>query len=171
MINTSGEFHFPGDNFLGPGTDIVNRVMQGIKPKSFADSTARDHDIDYLISSGSSLGAIRDDYKAILSNWSNLDLDALALKLGLMLRTTGNVLTFGQLFNYNHPLPGKTPEQTALIGKMLKDKVDYEKTHTPIIEPIKFVGRSPYLVQQPQLLPSIGHRPSVLDFAQTTNIP
>jgi len=44
---TSKEKHFFKANFIGPGTNIVKRVKENVKPMTKVDSAARQHDLDY----------------------------------------------------------------------------------------------------------------------------
>lgn len=38
----------PGHNYLGPGTDIINNLHEGVAPTDDADLLAMQHDYDYL---------------------------------------------------------------------------------------------------------------------------
>jgi hypothetical protein len=42
-----GEHHFPGYQYLGPGTNLETRLALGIKPITDLDRIAMYHDIDY----------------------------------------------------------------------------------------------------------------------------
>ena len=53
------EFHLPGYQYLGPGTDLEKRLKRGDPGKSRLDSIAKQHDIDYTKAMN-----IRDKWKA-----------------------------------------------------------------------------------------------------------
>lgn len=42
-----GEFHFPGHNFTGPGTNLEARLARGDKPVDPTDEASMIHDIAY----------------------------------------------------------------------------------------------------------------------------
>src|SRR3954452_11766516 len=44
-----GEIHFPGSNYLGPGTKFKERIKQGVKPVDRVDEAAMHHDLAYHI--------------------------------------------------------------------------------------------------------------------------
>jgi hypothetical protein len=46
------------------------------------------------------------------------------MRVGLGARTLGNILTFGQLANFNQPLPGKSVKETREIGDQLQKHLD-----------------------------------------------
>ena len=46
---TVGEVHFPGSNFLGPGTRFVERIKNGDKPTDRVDEAAMYHDLAYHV--------------------------------------------------------------------------------------------------------------------------
>ena len=41
------EKHLPFGNYVGPGTDIMRRIAEGVKPTTKTDRAAQRHDIDY----------------------------------------------------------------------------------------------------------------------------
>ena len=45
---SSGQYHFPGYNYLGPGTKIEENIESGIEPINDTDAAAKAHDLDYL---------------------------------------------------------------------------------------------------------------------------
>lgn len=45
-INYTQEWHLPGYNYVGPGTDIEARVMNGIQPINTLDASALIHDVE-----------------------------------------------------------------------------------------------------------------------------
>ena len=44
-----GEMHFPGSNYLGPGTKFIERVQKGDKPTDRVDEAAMHHDLAYAV--------------------------------------------------------------------------------------------------------------------------
>lgn len=44
----SKEWHLPFHNFIGPGTHILTRLKNGVKPINKADAAALIHDVEYL---------------------------------------------------------------------------------------------------------------------------
>jgi hypothetical protein len=112
--------HYPGSNFTGPGTKITTSVVTGIQPTSYVDAIARQHDIDYLISNGSAIGALHDDVKAILNSYLSLTPEAFAMRFGLGVRTALNLLSLGYFGNYNTNILGLSQNETKLVGQYLK---------------------------------------------------
>ena len=47
MINLQGEWHLPGHNFTGPGTDLKYRLEQGQDPVNKVDALSLHHDMRY----------------------------------------------------------------------------------------------------------------------------
>lgn len=119
----STEYHYPGTNYLGPGTRVTTNIVNDVQPTSYIDGLARQHDIDYMLSSGSYTGAVAADIKAILGSYAEISLQSIALRLGLSARLLANTLTFGQLANYNLNLPNMSHEQTQQVGQLLNDKI------------------------------------------------
>lgn len=89
--------HYPGDSYLGPGTDVVGKILSNTGAKSPNDYVAMQHDIDYL----SGREPIASDINAILR--ANNSPDGLALKLGLGSRVVGDILAgpFHKLTHFN----------------------------------------------------------------------
>lgn len=78
------EWHVPGNQFLGPGTHIVDRINRRVLPSNRTDFVAMLHDIDYLMGAGDK-GWTRDaDFRAI-SQARNSILDHI-MKVGLSFR-------------------------------------------------------------------------------------
>jgi len=71
------ELHWPGTNYLGPGTHVFDNISNNLKPTSYMDSVALLHDIDY--------SKDMDPYKADLLAISRADntMQGFALKAGL----------------------------------------------------------------------------------------
>jgi len=109
------EFHFPGTNYLGPGTHVINRIMSGVEPTSYDDALALRHDIEYLADGEKH----HSDYRAYSSaSWSSLE--GLALKFGLLGRSVIDKIAHfvGKEFHFN----GRTdtsPISTKLLQAAL----------------------------------------------------
>lgn len=43
----SGQFHYPGYNYLGPGTKVYDKISEGKAPVNDSDAAAMNHDLDY----------------------------------------------------------------------------------------------------------------------------
>lgn len=43
-----GEVHIHGANFIGPGTETLERIKHGVKPTTRIDAAAMMHDLDYI---------------------------------------------------------------------------------------------------------------------------
>lgn len=86
-------FHYPGLDYLGPGTPIVSNIINKVRPKSINDAVALQHDIDYL----SGENRYWSDLKAIYR--SKPGLDGTALRLGLSVRMLLDLITSGTPLN------------------------------------------------------------------------
>lgn len=42
------QFHLPGHNYTGPGTNLLLNIEKGLKPINDVDKAALDHDIEYF---------------------------------------------------------------------------------------------------------------------------
>lgn len=114
------EMHYPGTQYLGPGTHIGTKIIKQIKPKSYIDGIAMQHDIDYLKSAGSRVGQIKADIRAFVKSYGSISLQALAMRAGLMGRLIGDILTNGSMFQFNQTLPGMTNNQTRQFGNYIE---------------------------------------------------
>jgi hypothetical protein len=76
--------HWPGNNFMGPGTHVIDRVMNGVQPTSRVDEISREHDIDYLDTTAEPIWA---DIKAVTSLGFDPSVEANAMRLGLGARS------------------------------------------------------------------------------------
>lgn len=123
-METSTEFHYPGSNYTGPGTHIIQKILNHVPPVSHTDAIARQHDIDYLISAGNSNQALIDDSNAI-SRINDVSLESVAMFLGLTARGVINTV-FPGLANFNTPIKGLSVEQTHDIGVYLNEKLHEE---------------------------------------------
>ncbi len=53
MLNErSWELHYPGYKYMGPGTHVVERARQGIKPTNWLDEISYRHDLAYIKANG-----------------------------------------------------------------------------------------------------------------------
>lgn len=86
-LDINSGIHFPGDQYLGPGTNVIEKILQGVQPNGHNDYVAQQHDIDYL-SNNDPLGS---DISAIISTDNSPD--GLALKLGLGARVVSDLLS------------------------------------------------------------------------------
>lgn len=114
IIEDSWQKHYPGSNYMGPGTHVYNNVKSQILPNSYMDAVALMHDINYLRYTGDSRIIDRADLLAIRD--ADDTFAGTTLKMGLAARTKLG-LTF------DSPLKGKTPEETNYIGWRLQDYV------------------------------------------------
>lgn len=84
--------HYPGLNYMGPGTHAVKRIMNDVKPNGPVDSIAQLHDVDFLTDDE----PIYSDLKAIARANQVTDyryqLQASAMKLGLGTRSMVDAL-------------------------------------------------------------------------------
>jgi len=119
---TGIQFHYPGSNFTGPGTHVAYNILNNILPTSKTDYVARQHDIDYLKSSGDPFQAMIDDAKAIAR--SDFSLEGLAMKTGLFSRMAGSLYTGFNSFNFNQN--NDTHEFNRQKGAILQSIIDSE---------------------------------------------
>jgi hypothetical protein len=71
---------------MGPGTHIITKILNGVKPNSKTDAIAMIHDIDYLTQEE----PIYSDLRAIFQ--SGFDLEGLVMKTGLGMRSVLDAL-------------------------------------------------------------------------------
>jgi len=120
------ELHYPGTNYLGPGTKVMTNLFNGVRPVSYIDSLAQQHDIDYLSSVGSNFSAIMADLKAIKNSYNEISLQAISMRVGLLARIAFSLSTFGVFIKFNRPINGLTMEETkeaAILAQTAKDKM------------------------------------------------
>jgi len=119
------EYHYPGTNYLGPGTNVEKRIRRGDQPTSYIDKIARQHDVDFLISNGSMVGGLMDNIRAISKAYLNpLSLQSMAMRLGLSAENLLRIISFGNI-QYNTKLPGRTQEETRNIGLSLDKYINH----------------------------------------------
>ncbi len=78
------EWHFPGQNFTGPGTHIYSNIIQGIEPRNRTDFATMMHDVDYMIATNNKEALISDIQAMKRSDYS---LAGTTTKMGLALRS------------------------------------------------------------------------------------
>jgi len=78
------QWHFPGQNYTGPGTHILSNIYHHVKPNNKTDFVTLVHDVDYGIAENA-VDAWKADYKAI-KNADN-DLSGIVTKVGLTARS------------------------------------------------------------------------------------
>lgn len=124
MINreTTPEYHYPGMNYMGPGTHILTKIRDGVQPVNQIDEIALHHDLDYLRANDNYWQLITADVKAMKQ--ADLSLPGIAMVLGLSLRSVLSTLTFNQ-FNFS----GNSPKLTTEELKFLDDYVAEHHTH------------------------------------------
>lgn len=79
----STEWHFPGQNYTGPGTHIYDRVRRGVLPNNRTDAATLLHDVDYMIATNRFMAEEADNRAIKLSDYSPA---GVATKLGLTIR-------------------------------------------------------------------------------------
>lgn len=93
---TTTEWHFPGQQYTGPGTHIVTRLLSSSLPANKTDFVTMLHDIEYM---GKST-PLSSDIRAIRN--SDYTLQGLATKMGLITRSVIDALPFVNL-KFNKP--------------------------------------------------------------------
>lgn len=83
--NTS-EIHFPGYNYMGPGTHVLERIKNGISPVNSLDMVAKKHDIEYATGTD----PITADIRAIARTMPISNIDKIFMLIGLGARTYGD---------------------------------------------------------------------------------
>jgi len=110
---------------MGPGTHVVDRVFQGVRPTSQPDSVALQHDIDYLTKEE----PIISDLRAIVR--SNNSFQGQIMKAGLMSRSIADAFFhMNPIANLLHINPTHINNRTdslkytdSELNKRLKDEV------------------------------------------------
>jgi len=92
------EYHYPGHNYTGPGTNVVRRIFRGDMPVNYQDAVTLLHDVDYMSHMSPD---VADDKAISLSDYS---LSGIVTKMGLTIRKA-----LGLRFN-----------APSYIGKVLK---------------------------------------------------
>lgn len=110
IIETSTEFHFPGQQFTGPGTHVIAKLKADIQPANKTDFVTLLHDIDYLRTAGLPEKQRAADARALF--YAPLDLPGVATNLGLLSRNF-----FGLTFNA--PIKGLTAAETRQVGEQV----------------------------------------------------
>jgi len=107
------EFHYPGANYMGPGTNVARRISNYSMPTSRADAIAILHDIDYL-GAMNQFDLVKADNKAI-GLASNSSLAEIAMKVGLSSRKFLHL-----------PLQGQRPVDALILKNIIKNDHLYQ---------------------------------------------
>lgn len=148
LKETNSEFHYPGTNYLGPGTHLFNNVKNKIRPTSYVDQIALEHDLDYTQLVGKS--TYDADIKAIKKAFNKPSIQSVAMITGL-----GTKIIMDKIIGdkFNKPFKDKTAEETYFIGQQLIQEVNNNKEQFEYIAPVKSgnLRREPYsLIKQQQ---------------------
>lgn len=128
MSEDGYQFHFPGQEFTGPGTHIVSKLQQHILPRNKTDFATMLHDVDYLINNSDN--PIVSDFNSMLnSDWT---IPGLVTKFGLGVKATSSAL-YGTP-SFNNPLSGKTAKETRDIGLKLKDYISNDRKYSKLFQ-------------------------------------
>lgn len=57
MANNYPSVHYPGHNYTGPGTNVINNILKGVKPTNINDYYAALHDLHCIGATGCSINA------------------------------------------------------------------------------------------------------------------
>lgn len=106
-METATEYHFPGQNFTGPGTHVISRLKQRQKPTNKTDFATLLHDIDYMRTAGNPKAQNAADLRAIKN--AGRDLAGLATTIGLGSRSLLGL-------EFNQASEGDTIEHTRRAG-------------------------------------------------------
>jgi len=121
-IGLTKEYHMPGYNYMGPGTNVLNRLERLDNPINIIDEIAKQHDIDFLMTSGEYTGGLLSNIKAIYKTYIDpLSIDGFIMRAGLSLENLIRTITFGKII-FNTNLPNLSNEETKVIGNYLNDK-------------------------------------------------
>lgn len=111
------QFHYPGQEFTGPGTHIVTKILSGVLPSNKTDFVTMLHDIEYLSKTPPNLS----DLRAITN--SDNTFAGLITKLGLSARILLDSITNSIKFN--------TPTN---ISNVLFDYVGSSEKYKPLFD-------------------------------------
>ncbi len=91
------ELHYPGSNYMGPGTHVLSRLLRGVKPTSYNDALALKHDIEYLQDGE----MFESDLRAAFNSTGGLQ--GALMKIGLLSRSAIDAFLhlFGSKFHLN----------------------------------------------------------------------
>lgn len=106
--------HFPGQEFTGPGTHVITKILGSVMPRNKTDFVTMLHDIDYLRNAGLRKGADLADELAIRN--ADYSSPGIATKVGLTVRKALGL-------NFNKAMSGYTDEQTRKLGALLMNHV------------------------------------------------
>ena len=83
IIEDSIQYHFPGQNYTGPGTHVYTNIMNYKLPVNKTDFVTMLHDIQYMQYAG--IDNV-DDIDDLAIAHADYDLPGIATKIGLTLR-------------------------------------------------------------------------------------
>lgn len=110
---------------MGPGTDVMGRLARGDRPTSYIDSVAQQHDVDFMKSSGSTLGGFADNLKAIGKAYlAPFSMQSIVMRAGLSLE---NLLRLTGIAKFNKALPGLTDQETRELGYEAQKYIDAQR--------------------------------------------
>lgn len=123
LLTNTMELHFPGTNYMGPGTDIKGRISRGVRPTTHIDEIAMKHDLDY----STSREPILSDIDAIIATKVAHNpieiIQAMVMRYGLTIRSVYDLLF--------HILPIENPLH---INKVISD-VDELRNKSKTLKP------------------------------------
>lgn len=105
------QLHYPGSEYLGPGTHIITKILKQIKPTSYVDALALRHDIEYLQDGEALFSDIR------AAKQADTSIQGVLMKIGLVSRTAIDLFlhVFGKEFHLNRRPPKLTQQQYQFI--------------------------------------------------------
>lgn len=124
LVETN-EYHYPGHQFTGPGTNLYTRLSNKVMPVNRNDALTLLHDIDYFRFSGDPGKINRSDMQAITS--SDYSLSGLAIKVGLLARIASQM-------DFSKPPEGYTTKQTNVLGEKLFVYVKHHPSYSKMFK-------------------------------------
>jgi hypothetical protein len=100
----SMEFHFPGQQFTGPGTHVITKIINRIPPSNKTDYHTMLHDLNYMRATNNYEAAYY-DYLAIRD--TDFDTPGIATKIGLVVR---NIATPNNFYGGDVEMANKAKE-------------------------------------------------------------
>lgn len=108
-----GGFHWPGANYMGPGTPIQYNVLTGVQPTSRVDAVALTHDVNYLLA-GQNPGMFHKADRLATSKIGVLGIKDNVMRIGLSIR---------ELLHLKEKENGR---DSVVEGQILKDIILYD---------------------------------------------
>jgi hypothetical protein len=116
-MELSKEKHMPGHNYMGPGTNVAQKISKGIKPANYGDFIAMQHDIDYLKNAGKDVRKI--DLLAAASLLKQPTLPNVVAAITLAGKAVVDTVYDTQM---NTSITGLTLQETREVGDLLQQK-------------------------------------------------